>query len=145
MAFAAFGSSPDNGETVGNLAPPGEHYNLNILGVPKGKKATMTSGNKIFVPLDTGVDCAAAADPGVTHIDLTEGDFSVLDANGTAGESPICVAAFRLPNPDPNPDDDPDNNASPATTYSVYARALGKPGGSATMTTCFTDNMGTAD
>ena len=40
-------------------------------------------------------------------------------------------AAFQLPNPDPNNDG--------VTEYSVYARALGKPGGKSTTTTCATD------
>jgi hypothetical protein len=57
---------------------------------------------------------------------LSQGDFTVLDANCTDGP-----AAFQLPNPDP------DNDG--VTAYSVYARALGKPGGSSTTTTCFDD------
>jgi hypothetical protein len=37
----------------GNGAPPGPHYNLNIIGVDKGKTAPMTGSNRhtIFVPL----------------------------------------------------------------------------------------------
>ncbi len=54
------------------------------------------------------------------------GDFQVLDANCTDGQS-----KFQLPNPDP------DNNG--LTEYSVWARALGKPGGSSKTTTCATD------
>lgn len=50
----------------------------------------------------------------------------MLDANGTDG-----TAAFQLPNPDP------DNDG--LTTYSVFARALGRPGGSSTTTTCGVD------
>ena len=48
------------------------------------------------------------------------------DANGTDG-----TAAFQLPNPDPENDG--------VTAYSVFARALGRPGGSSTTTTCATD------
>src|SRR5262249_44823299 len=54
------------------------------------------------------------------------GDFQVLDANGTDGS-----ASFSLPNPDPDGDG--------TTSYSVWARALGKPGGSSRTTTCATD------
>ena len=88
------------------------HYNLNIIGVPKAKTADMTgdSGHRIFVPLT-----------GKVSISLKEGDFQVLDANGTDGK-----ASFQLPNPDP------DNDGT--TLYSVYARALGKPGGSSATT-----------
>lgn len=97
----------------------GAHYNLNLIGVPHDKTATITSGNRIFVAL-----------AGKTTINLKQGPFDVLDANGTDG-----TAAFQLPNPDP------DNDGT--TTYSVYARALGKPGGSSSTTTCFTDSTGT--
>lgn len=102
---------------AGNGAPSGGHYSLNLIGVPKGKSADMTGndGHRIFVPRD-----------GNTKINLTEGDFQVLDANGTDGS-----AAFQLPSPDP------DNDG--LTTYSVFARALGKPGGSSTTTTCAID------
>lgn len=104
------------------LAPNGAHYNLNIIGVPKDKKASMddNNGHRIFVSLG-----------GNTKILLAEGDFyQVLDANGTDGNG----AKFQLPNPDP------DNNG--VTEYSVYARALGKPGGKADMTTCATSDPG---
>ncbi len=105
---------------TGNGAPSGPHFNLNIIGVPKGKTANITSGNRIFVMLGSNNQTAS------TKIMLTEGPFAVLDGNGTDGS-----ASFQLPNPDPT--------NSGTTTYSVWARALGKPGGSSTTTTCFTD------
>jgi hypothetical protein len=100
-----------------NGGPSGAHFNLNIIGVPKGKTADMTagSGRRIFVPL-----------VGKSKILLSEGEFAVLDANATDGSG-----SFQLPNPDPENDG--------ITTYSVFARALGKPGGSSTTTTCATD------
>jgi hypothetical protein len=102
---------------TGNGAPSGAHYDLNLIGVAKGKSANMTGGDghRIFVPLD-----------GTTKINLSEGDFAVLDANATDG-----TGAFQLPNPDPT--------NSGQTSYSVYARALGKPGGSSLTTTCAID------
>ncbi len=106
---------------TGNGAPGGPHYNLNIIGVPKGKTADMTNsdGHTIFVSLD-----------GNTKILLGPGDFQVLDRNGTDG-----TASFLLPNPD--------SANSGTTIYSVFARALGKPGGSAITTTCASDSLGT--
>lgn len=95
---------------TGNGAPSGAHYNLNIIGVPKGKTADMTgnNGGVIFVSLT-----------GNTKINLSPGtDFQVTDANGTDG-----TAAFTLPD-------------DVATTYTVWARALGGPGGTANITTC---------
>jgi hypothetical protein len=104
---------------AGNGAPSGAHYNLNIIGVPKNKTASMTgnNGGRIFVPMS-----------GKVKILLAEGSsFQVLDANGTDADG----AKFQLPNPDPNNDG--------ITEYSVFARALGKPGGSARVTTCAID------
>lgn len=103
---------------TGNGAPSGTHYNLNIIGAAKGKSADLSGGDghRIFVPLS-----------GSTKINLSEGtDFVVLDANATDG-----AGAFQLPNPDPDGDG--------VTSYSVYSRALGTPGGSSTTTTCATD------
>jgi hypothetical protein len=111
------GSGGGSTGTTGNGAPSGSHYQVNIIGVPKNKTADMSGsqGRRIFVPL-----------AGSTKILLSEGDFQVLDANGTDGS-----ASFQLPSPDP------DNDG--VTEYSVYARALGTPGGSSKTTTCATD------
>ncbi|KKS60718.1 MAG: hypothetical protein UV26_C0002G0044 [candidate division WWE3 bacterium GW2011_GWF2_42_42] len=101
---------------TGNGAPSGAHYNLNIIGVSKDKAALMdsSSGHRIFVPLS-----------GKIKINLLPGTgFAVLDANGTDGNG----ATFSLPNPDA------DNDG--VTSYTVWARALGKPGGTSTTTPC---------
>ena len=125
LADAAPAPSLSVSET-GNGAPSGPHYNLNIIGVPKGKSANMTggSGHRIFVPL------GRTGEPANTKINLTEGPFAVLDGNGTDG-----TASFQLPNPDENGDG--------TTSYSVFVRALGKPGGKATMQSCYEDATGT--
>jgi hypothetical protein len=112
--------------TTGNGAPSGAHYTLNIIGVPKDKSASFDGGNGHRIFVDLGKTGAVAN----TRINLREGDFTVLDANGTDG-----TAAFQLPNPDPDGDG--------TTAYSVYVRALGKPGGKATMQSCYEDDLGT--
>lgn len=121
-------SFQEGAATTGNGAPSGSHYNLNIIGVENPKnfdyntydqQNTQGQGHRIFVPLD-----------GNAKILLTQGDYAVLDANGTDG-----TAAFQLPAPDPNNDG--------ITNYSVYIRGLGKPGGTATMTSCITDGTDT--
>jgi len=130
VVLLAVALSPLRGGAQGNGAPNGPHYNLNLIGVPKDKTAVMddNSGHRIFVKLD-----------GNTKIGLAEGlTFAVLDANGTDGNG----AKFQLPNPDPDSDG--------VTVYSVYARALGKPGGHGTLNTCATAPgpdgiLGTAD
>jgi hypothetical protein len=85
---------------------------LNIIGVEKGKSITGGSGHVIFVPLW-----------GKCKIMLTEGEFDVIDKNGTDG-----TAAFQLPEPDAEDDNQ--------TDYCVFIRALGKPGGEASMYSC---------
>jgi len=111
------------GTATGNGAPSGAHYNLNLIGMENPKTTTMTgsNGHVIFLPLK-----------GTCKINLSEGDFQVTDGNCTDGP-----AGFQLPNPDPG------NTGT--TVYSVYARALGKPGGSSTMNTCFTDTTTSED
>lgn len=107
----------------GNGAPSGPHFNLNIIGMSKEKTVDMTgdNGHRIFVPLISEKGNKAP------KIMLIEGDdFAVLDADGTDGE-----ASFQLPNPGLDFE-----NGDNTTSYSVYARALGKPGGKAVITTC---------
>jgi len=104
--------------TTGNGAPSGTHFNLNIIGVSHGKNANanLASGNVIFVGLGTR-DVAVT-----TKILLSQsapGVFEVLDKDGTDGE-----ASFSLPAPG---------------SYTVWARALGTPGGKAKITTCATN------
>ena len=113
----------------GNGAPSGPHYNLNIIGVQKNKTAEMTGdqGARIFVPLagSTQILLCNSSDPDSSCYGM---DFTVLDANGTDGK-----AKFALP--------EPDATNTGTSSYSVYMRALGKPGGSATMTTCAVDPL----
>ena len=115
LAFAGAASGASSGS--GNGAPSGPHYNLNIIGVQNPKSASMTGsdGHSLFVPLQ-----------GQCKINLQQGAFSVVDRNCTDGS-----ALFQLPNPDPT--------NSGQTVYSVWARALGKPGGSSSTQTCFVD------
>ena len=77
----------------GNGAPTGAHYNLNIIGVEKGKEANMTGSNRhtIFVPLKTsplkvnGQKVRSTNNQVTieTQIWLSPGeDFRVCDGNG---------------------------------------------------------------
>ncbi|TMC67767.1 MAG: hypothetical protein E6J18_15390 [Chloroflexi bacterium] len=104
--------------TTGNGAPSGSHYNLNIIGVSHDKNPNMDggSGNVIFVGLGTK---NVAVTTKILLSQSAAGTFSVLDKNGTDGE-----ASFALPAPG---------------GYTVWARALGTPGGKAKITTCATD------
>src|SRR5213593_4603659 len=107
---------------TGNGAPSGPHYNLNIHGVLKGGSAsTGSNGHDIFVPLQ-----------GQCKIALSPGDFQVLDPNCLDGS-----AGFQLPNPVGST-----TSTSVTTIYSVWARALAKPGGSSSTTPCAYDLTG---
>jgi hypothetical protein len=104
---------------TGNGAPNGSHYNLNIIGVPRAKSSNpdWASGNVIFVNL--GTKNAGVTTKILLSQSAEAGVFDVLDKNGTDGE-----ASFSLPAPG---------------SYTVWARALGKPGGQAKITTCAED------
>jgi hypothetical protein len=141
---------------TGNGVPSGAHYNLNIICVPQDKTADMTDtqGHTLFVPCE-----------GQTKITLIEGDdFAVLDRNGTDG-----VASFQLPPTDTgvitdqpgvydectlhNADGTVDEDGVPdagdyyvcgtgTSVWSVFARALGTPGGTAVVMLCGTTDDG---
>lgn len=105
----------------GNDALSGAHYNLNIIGVKEKTMNDIASGNVIFVNLF-----------GVSNINLQEGDYAVLDKNGTDENG----ALFQLPAPgiEPYVTELP-YGFDTTTDYSVYARPLGKPLTGATITT----------
>ncbi len=123
--------------TKGNGAPSGSHYNLNIIGVPKDKTADMNNndGHRIFVQLINTAGSTAGDIIGKNFTDISKvntillapplpgsgGSFQVLDANATDKNG----AVFQLP-------------FDVSTSWTVWARALGKPGGTADMTTCAT-------
>jgi len=123
---------------VGNDAPSGKHYNLNLIGKDKDNilPDDSNSGHRIFVNLY-----------GHSTIKLEQGadatDFAVVDADATDGEG-----KFRLPaNPfncivgEPDPAVDGTECSVPEfQAYTVWARAVGKPGGNSTTTTCAYDN-----
>lgn len=117
-ATSPAGMSPSASvSTTGNGAPSGSHFTLNIVGVAKGKSANMDGGGGSVIFAALGGKTGAAV---TTRINLEQsaaaGVFQVLDKNGTDGE-----ASFSLPAPG---------------TYTVWARALGTPGGMAKITTC---------
>jgi len=131
--------------TTGNGAPSGTHYNLNIIGVPKDKTADMNNndGRRIFVQLTGGENAGSLS--GKLFNEITRVNkiflkpapagesFNVLDANATDANG----AQFQLP-------------TDVSTNWTVWARALGKPGGISDTTTCATTAgadglLGTAD
>jgi hypothetical protein len=138
---------------TGNGAPSGSHYNLNIIGVDKGKNPTLTNSDRhtIFVALGTKKEAVE------TDIYLTQGPFQVCDGNGfdqayTCDGTAISIngtnklgAVFQLPCDTATVGGTTTGTCPSGTSeaYSVWARALGMPGGQATITTCAYDNTGT--
>ena len=124
--------------TPGNGAPSGSHYNLNIIGVPKDKTADMNNndGHRIFVQLINTTGSTAGDIIGKNFTDISKVNtillaqapdgqsFQVLDANATDKTG----AKFQLP-------------FDVSKAWTVWARALGTPGGKADMTTCATVNV----
>jgi len=90
-------------------------YKFNLLGVPRGKTATMTgdAGKRMFVPLW-----------GNAKIYLQQGPFDIIDANATDGNG----GTFQLP--------DPQLGDTEYTWYGVYIRPKGTPKGKATLSSC---------
>jgi hypothetical protein len=133
IAFGlAVGTAASLAQT-GNGAPSGPHYNLNIIGKQQCPSDPMTNGNGgvIFVLLNGG-DAAtnltgklSSNISKVNKIYLQQAPdnttFSVLDGNACDANG----ALFELPNP--------------SAGYTIWARALGTPGGTADVTTCATD------
>lgn len=114
---------------AGNGAPSGAHYNLNIIGKTTCAGDDLTGSNRHTIQvLLWGGDRAEDIDGTLaSQIDKRnkiylaqsyDGSFAVLDGNACDDG-----AIFQLPAPG---------------GYEIYARALGKPGGAATMTTCAT-------
>src|SRR6266566_3791238 len=79
LVAAVLVSTPGLAQT-GNGAPSGSHYSLNIIGVPKGKTATMTGSDRhtIFVALGSNSKNGDV----LSNIWLTQGPFQVCDGNG---------------------------------------------------------------
>jgi hypothetical protein len=126
---------------TGNGAPSGGHYNLNIIGVENPKNSTLTGSDRhtIFVALGS---------KGTTNskIYLTPGAFQVCDGNAfdaaydcSGAQVQSQGAVFQLPCNTNIPADITCAVGTTQASYQVWGRALGKPGGSAIVTTCATD------
>jgi len=142
VTAAAFLALPAFGQT-GNGAPSGSHYNLNILGKTTCSGDDLTGSNRHSIQVLLNFNDGNNNGQLATTLDkrnkifLVEGAFQVLDGNACDSNG----ATFQLPaNPFTCPVDDPEclNTDPTFQGYLVYARALGKPGGNANMTTCAT-------
>ena len=110
---------------------------LNIIGMKNPKKVDLDSetgiGSVIFVSLEGHNKIGLVESGSADAPEVDPSDFAVLDKNATDGDG----ALFALPDPDLDAYnvDYPDGKDTDSA-YSVYVRALGKPGGAASITTC---------
>jgi hypothetical protein len=118
---------------TGNDARSGGHYSLNILGLNNCAGDDLVGSNRhtIQVLLNYHPDANATLDK-TNKIYLSAGEFQVLDGNACDGDG----AKFQLP---PNPFTGEDTEPT-FQNYAVWVRALGKPDGKATITSCGIDS-----
>lgn len=137
---------------TGNKAPSGPHFNLNIIGVPKGKTEPMINVDRhtIFVALgdnNYSVKSSIYLMPGNSFAVCDGNAFDkAYDCNGN--EIFSQGASFQLPCNTNLPDCGSSNNnpclvacseTYPSASYMVWARQLGQPNHQAIITTCATD------
>lgn len=131
--------------------PSGPHYNLNIIGVDKAKKATMRDSQRHTIFVALGKSGAVTTNIYLVPPPAGSTDFRVCDGNGfdaavdcQGNTKPTDGAVFQLPcntnlsgtSGGAAVDIVACSDAFPSMSYEVWARALGKPGGQATVTTC---------
>lgn len=131
---------------AGNGAPSGAHYNLNIIGHTQCSGDDLKGTNRHVIQVllnfndgNQNGQLASSLDRR-NKIQLSEGDFQVLDGNACDGDG----ARFQLPaNPYTCPaEDSACLNTDPTfQEYAVYSRALGSPKNNptASLTTCAVD------
>ena len=151
-----YGESLYAGGPVIVKPPSGQHFTLNIIGVDKAKNPDMTGSNRHTIFVGLGSKTGGV----ITDIWLQNGyEFKVCDGNGLDAIAYDCsgntidqhsrsygAASFQLPC-NTNPDlVYTEGYGCPVEveqrSYSVWARALGKPGFDATMMTCAYDVVG---
>ena len=121
----------------------GWHYNLNLIGMKNPKNVNLddlknSMGHVIFVKMGSGSQLQ-------TRIYLAEApageNFDIIDFDGTDG-----VARLQLPDPylDPDPVNLSDKGSECLSTYQIYVRVLGAPGGTGKIATGICNTTGGA-
>jgi hypothetical protein len=145
LVLAVLGAIPLFAAGVGNECSGQLLFKMNIIGVPHPKTGPMTNPDRKTIFVNLGLDNM----PKESNIFLTQGPFMVCDGNSWLPATDcngiplghLVGAVFQLPCNINVP-----NLAVPCTApfacYSVFFRALGKPGGGTTITTCGIDSTG---
>jgi hypothetical protein len=138
LTLVAFGLVAGTALAQNNNPCPGEKaYQVNIIGVPKGKNPDMTNnnGHRIFVPLTGSTRIFMTGDTS-TADGLQCGDaFRVTDANATDGSGTLVVPCENV-----NAE-----STDPGVCFDVFITALGTPGGHADVDVVCTFNDAVAD
>ena len=122
----------------------GPHYNLNIIGVENPKTAPLTGSDRHTIFVGLGKNSSVTS-----NIYLAPGPFSVCDGNAfdiahSCNGDAVAHdgAVFQLPCNIAVTTDTGCADGIFSADYQIWGRALGKPGGSVTVTTCATDDTG---
>ncbi|OLB10399.1 MAG: hypothetical protein AUH10_12325 [Gammaproteobacteria bacterium 13_2_20CM_66_19] len=130
---------------AGGINLNGPHYNLNIIGVENPKTDAMTGGDRHTIFVALGAKNSAVT----SRIYLTPGPFAVCDGNAFdpayACDGTLLAqqgAVFQLPCDTAVTTTNGCASGIASASYLIWARALGTPGGTATVTTCAYDLTG---
>lgn len=133
----------------GNGMPQGPHYNLNIIGVEHAKTAKMNGSNSHTIFVALGKNGTVKSSIWLLPATADTNDFQVCDGNGfdaaydcDGNQIKPSGAVFMLPCDTFNGDvvETCADAGVYGTSYQIYVRELGTPGGSATMDLCATYN-----
>jgi hypothetical protein len=131
LAAAAFVSAlmatPASAQVGKGLSGP--HWNLNIIGVPKDKSASMDQSGRhtVFVPLDSGEDVGRKVKIYYERNLDDPNKFNVSDGNATDDDEATIQVPFEFCV-------DEASGCTELLSFDVYAVGLGKPGGAAIVT-----------
>ncbi len=132
----------------GNQLPSGAHYNLNIIGVENPKTADMTGSDRHTIFVALGKNGTAQSSIWLVPATSSDNNFQVCDGNGfdpaydcNGTMIKPLGAVFMLPCNTLYGDvvESCADAGVYGTSYSVYVRELGKPGGKASMDLCAYD------
>ena len=144
-ALAVLAAAVATPSLAGGIDLNGPHYNLNIIGVDNPKTDVMTGSDRHTIFVALGAKNSAVT----SRIYLTPGPFAVCDGNAFdpayACDGTLLAqqgAVFQLPCDTAVTTTNGCASGIASASYLIWARALGTPGGTATVTTCAYDLTG---
>ncbi len=134
------GASTDVANAQVGKGLSGAHWNLNIVGVPKDKSASMTGSQRhtIFVPLNSGEDVGRKVKIFYKRNLDNPDKFEVEDGNATDDDEATILVPFEFCG-------DRQAGCEELLSFDVYAVGLGKPNGAAILTAECTYSLDVVD